>query len=229
MLKPNNLPSLELMTGAQYFRLQGVSSWDDVASLGKTSLERLIQITQENVYKLMIDASNQDELKMIRQGVNFINDELIPNAVKKPLLPRLRSECFSNGDKIFIYLGDTSSTIINSKNNWVRANVEKVEKSYRSQWFDGSANSGYYWRLTARTFEPVFDKAVLDSVVFSTSEPRVLFDWEYSYFQQINDKNFLEIFSKNAWRDWLPLWCLEREIPCQAKEMDMKMWLLASN
>jgi hypothetical protein len=225
MFNFDNLPSLELMTGRQYFRLQGVSSWEDVSILGKANLDRLLQVTQENIYRLMTDISNQDDLKAIRKGVNFINEKLIPIAIKKPLLPRLRSESFVKGDKVLIYLGDTISTIINSEDSWVKANIEEVEKSYKSDWFDGSANSGYYWRLTAKTSKSVFENGNLDSIPFSTSEPRVLLDWEYNYLTTIKDVEFLEIFSKNAWRTWLPLWCLEKNLSCDVEKMNMKVWL----
>lgn len=225
MFNFNNLPSLELMTGGQYFRLKGISCWENVSILGKANLERLLQITQENIYRLMADISNQDDLKAISKGVSFIDEKLIPIAIKKPLLPRLRSESFVKGDKVLIYLGDTASTIINSGDSWVKANIEKVEKSYKADWFDCSANSGYYWRLTAKTSKPVFENGDLDTINFSTSEPRVLLGWEYDYLKQTKDMEFLGIFSENASRTWLPLWCLERNLFCDVEKMNMKFWL----
>jgi hypothetical protein len=67
-------------------------------------------------------------------------------------------------------------------------------------------------------------------VRFSTSEPRVLLEDEFTYLQRSfsSDPAFLKMFCENAWRTWEPLWCLERETHASGAEMDMHRWLCES-
>lgn len=214
-------PSLELMFNGQRHRIKGIMSWADIEILGSNNIGRLIQISQELILKFMAEKMDKDELKLIRKGIDFL-ECLKEKSVSKPLLPRLRNESINSGDKVYIYLADTKGTI--AKYNWVKGLVIDKEKSFKSQWVDGSANSGYFWLLTVKTEEEIFSG--VNTIKFSTSEPRVLQDWELFYLKDNfgTEQQFIDIFSINANRDWFPVWCLENNISINSP-MDMKSWL----
>lgn len=222
------LPSFEMMLGNQLFRIAGVDNWDDLQYLGRVNLERFKQLAQENILQLISEGHDKYDLLTIRHGIDHIAD-LIPSAPKRPLLPRLRAESFQINEPVMIYIGDSQNHLPNT--DWIKARVTNIEKYYRHEWHDSSANSGYYWRVTATAQQQIFSNQY--SISFSTSEPRVMPLWEFNYLytlsdgdEQLNgDERFLKIYAKNANRSWQPLWCVELGIHC-AKTMDMENWLL---
>jgi hypothetical protein len=214
-------PSLESMFNGQNHRIKGIRGWKDVEILGCNNIGRLIQISQELILKFMTEQMDKDELKLIRKAIDYL-ECLKEQSVSKPLLPRLRNESINSGDNIYVYLADTKGII--AKEDWVKGLVIDKEKSFKSQWVDGSANSGYFWLLTVKTQKEIFSG--VNTIKFSTSEPRVLHEWELFYLKNNlgTDPQFIDIFSVNANRDWFPIWCLENDIPVTSP-MDMKSWL----
>src|SRR5436853_279276 len=116
-----NLPSLELMLEKYRHRLKGINTWEQIKYLGRANLERIVQLAQENILGLMADITSRDDLRLIRNGITYITDDLIPTSLKKPLLPRLRNESFRKGDRVLIYLGDTKGSL--AACNWVLATI----------------------------------------------------------------------------------------------------------
>ena len=214
-------PSLELMFNGQKHRIKGIRDWEDIEILGSNNIGRLIQISQELILKFMTEQIDKDELRLIKKGIDYL-EGLKEQFPSKPFLPRLRNENINSGDNVYIYLADTKGNM--AKHNWVKGLVIDKEKSFKSEWVDGSANSGYFWLLTVKTEEEIFSG--VNTIKFSTSEPRVLHDWELFYLKDnfSTAQKFIDIFSLNANRDWLPIWCLENDISITSP-MDMKSWL----
>lgn len=216
------LPNFQQLVGNQSERLNGIKSWENLKIIGKNNLERIVQLSQENIYKMMSEGESPEEMKEIRVGIDYIKNELIPKSLQKPNLPRLRNESFHKDDKVVTYLGDTLEII--SETDWINGIVIAVNKAFNKDWADGKPNSGYFWKVTVQTPNNVFPNK--NTFVFSTSEPRVLFDWEYDYLKNSGDFDFLQIFSDNAFREWKPLWCIENDFENDASKMNMKDWIL---
>jgi hypothetical protein len=218
----SKLPTLEAMLGSQSQRLRGIGSWEQAPSLGKRNQERLVQLTQENIHRLLADGESRDELHRLREGIAYLT-ECQETTPLKPILPRLRSERIMQGDDVYVYMGDTEGSI--APTEWVKAVITEREKGHNSAWVDSTPNSGYFWRLTATASVPFFPDVY--SIPFSTSEPRVLLTHEYDYLKRAvtDDPEFLEVFATNAWRTWSPFWCLERGLACAGEKMDMKAWI----
>src|SRR5262245_15170380 len=108
------------MLGTQSQRLRGITSWKQVPLLGKRNQERLVQLTQENIHRLLADGESRDELQRLREGIAYLT-ECQETAPIKPLLPRLRSESIMQGDDVYVYMGDTEGSI--APTNWVKANI----------------------------------------------------------------------------------------------------------
>ncbi len=219
MLK--TLPDFQLFLGNESERLQGIDSWENLARIGSNNLERILQLAQENIYRMMSSNEDVNEMKLIRKGIDFINDQLLPDSVNKPTLPRLRNEMFRKNDNVYIYLGDTPNTIIN--NDWLIGKVLNVSKAFKKDWKDGKPNSGYFWKVLLETAQYIFPNE--NKISFSTSEPRVIFDWEFEYLKNPENGEFLEIFSKNAFREWKPLWCIEKDWEVDFSKMNFKNWI----
>lgn len=222
-MQADRLPSLDTVFGRQVYRRRGITSWTDVAVLGRTNIERLVQIAQETVHGLLADGSQREDLKAVGDAIAYLQEQLASEPPVKPLLPRLRAENFRKGDAVVVYVADSPGTVAPAP--WVPAVITEVAKSYRAQWADGTPNSGYYWRLTATASIPLFPDE--RSLAFSTSEPRVLPASELEYLTNAlnSDAAFVDIYCANAWRAWHPLWCLERDIHSAGESMDMKAWL----
>src|SRR5437868_14435773 len=104
-----NLPSFDSAFGTQANRLKGIKNWEDIKTLGKLNIDRLIQIAQENSLKLMTNAE-KDEISAVKNAIDFLSALSLTDIIK-PLLPRLRNENIGNGDNVFIYIGDTAGNI----------------------------------------------------------------------------------------------------------------------
>lgn len=216
-----NLPNLQQLLGHQSDKLSGIKSWSNVEILGKNNLQRITQLAQENIYRMLSDHEDAKEMKLIHTGIDFIQNELLPKSVIKPTLPKLRNEMFRKDNFVYAYLGDTNGVII--EKGWIRGQVVDVSKAFNKDWKDGKANSGYFWKVTVEAKENIFTNS--NKIVFSTTEPRVILDWEYDYLKIGNDLDFLQIFSNNAFREWKPLWCIEKNLECHASEMNMTNWI----
>ena len=216
-----NLPDLQAFIGSESDRLSGINSWKNLENVGKNNLERIIQLAQENIYRMLSDHDDAKEMTAIRRGIDFIQNVLIPKSIVKPTLPKLRNEMFRKDDSVCAYLGDTIGTII--KTGWMQGKVADINKAFNKDWKDGKANSGYFWKVTVEFEENIFQNG--NKISFSTTEPRVILDWEYDYLKNNDDPNFLQCFSDNAFREWKPLWCIEKELQCEADKMNMKGWI----
>ncbi len=217
----DKLPNFHQLVGNQIERLNGIKSWDKLALIGKNNLERIIQLAQESIYRMMADHESANEMREIRSGIEHIENHLIPKSPNKPTLPRLRNESFHKDDPVFAYLGDTDGIVV--EKGWLYGKVIDVRKAFNKDWADGKPNSGYFWKVTVETKANIFPNE--NKFVFSTSEPRVIFDWEYDYLKNSNDAEFLQIFSDNAFREWKPLWCIEKALNCNAALMNMEDWI----
>lgn len=203
------LPSLSTLLGKHAHRLQGITAWEQIPLLGKTNIERLIQFARETTLTEMAEGAGGDELRARQSGVAFLSNALV-GADDKPLLPRLRVESFRKGDAVVLYLGDAVGSIAPAP--WVAATITAVDKAFRTDWNDGSANGGYFWRWEATAAAPVFPSQC--AVRFSTSEPRALPAEAFRYLRAASaaDPDFRAIFCANAERAWEPLWCIERGV-----------------
>ena len=217
----NNLPDFQQLTGNQSARLRGIKSWDDFAIIGKNNLERIVGLAQENVYRLMSAAENNSEIKPVKKGIDYIKNDLLPASENKPTLPRLRNELFSLDNSVYVYLGDTENTSV--EKGWVKGKVSEIAKGFNKNWKDGTPNSGYFWKVTVRFDQNIFPDE--NKISFSTSEPRAILEWEYDFLRDENNRDFLRIFSDNAYRDWKPLWCIERNSDCKSAGMNFKNWI----
>ena len=178
--------NLSQLTGNQSDKLSGIQSWDDLKIVGKSNLKRIVQLSQENIYRMMSEIADAQEMKQIRTGIDLITKELIPKSINKPTLPKLRNEVFRQSDLVCAYLGDTTKILV--EKGWLRGKVVSVSKAFNKDWKDGKPNSGYFWKVAVE-----FDRDVLlneNKIVFSTTEPRVIFDWEYNYFKNSGDGEF---------------------------------------
>lgn len=220
-----NLPALDTLFGEQHQRLHGITDWKEIASLGTANIQRLIQLAQETVQKLMAANTNYADLRELACGIDQLSAYL-SNTFQKPVLPRLRVETFHKGDLVAVYIGDSSGHF--GTTEWVQARITEIRKAYKREWADGSPNGGYFWRCEATSNVPFFPDQ--NSVAFSTSEPRVLKIDELNYLKRAeqSDPLFFQIFVSNAYRTWTPLWCIERN-GCATGEVDMRKWLLSSS
>src|SRR5437870_870343 len=103
-----------------------------------------------------------------------------------------------------------------------------IEKAFNPEWRSPEANSGYYWRITTRLRTGAPPK--FSELRFSTSEPRVLPEREFSWLRDalLTDRRFVEIFAENCRREWQPLWCLEAGIQLENPAgMNVMEWLEA--
>ncbi len=216
-----NLPNLQQLAGNQSDKLTGIKSWNELEILGKNNLQRIVQLAQENIYRMLSDHENTKEMKKNHTGIDFIQSKLLPKSINKPTLPKLRNEMFRKDNLVCAYLGDTSHIII--EKGWIKGRVIDVSKSFNKDWKDGKPNSGYFWKVTVEANKNIFQNN--NKIIFSTTEPRVIFDWEFDYLKNGNDTQFLQVFSENAFRDWKPLWCIEGNLECNASEMNMKEWI----
>lgn len=222
MITPSALPPLTaLLAVRERHRCEGINDWIVVPHLGRQNLERLLALTREYANALLTEGDARDELQTLRAGREYL-ESLLPNALNKPLLPRLRNEIFRAGQAVRVYMGDTEGVTAPS---WVRATVTDVRKGYRADWDDGLPNGGWHWRVTAVTEVPVFTAAPQREIAFSTSEPRAVSETEWDYLQNADDTVFFTAFCANASRPLVPLWCLERGLLLASGPMNMASFL----
>lgn len=140
---------------------------------------------------------------------------------RKPVLPRLRVECFRVGQQVHLLLADTPGT----REIWADAIVCEVRKHHRPKWAHHFPSRGYYWRVTARAERPLLKNAT--ALSFSTSEPRVLLLEEFEYLKRAlhEDSHFVKIYCDSARRDWNPLWCDEADLSASGEQLDLAKWL----
>jgi hypothetical protein len=170
---------------------------------------------------MLSDHEDAKEMRLIHLGIDFIQNERLPKSINKPTLPKLRNEMFCKDDFVYAYLGDTNGAII--EKGWIRGQVVEVSKSFNKEWKDGKANSGYFWKVSVEFEINIFPNN--NKIALSTTEPRVILDWEYDFLRNGDDKDFLQIFSDNAFRTWKPLWCIEKNLECKTSAMNMKDWI----
>src|SRR5215203_6221892 len=94
------LINLSQLVGNQNERLSGIKSWSNLEIIGKNNLERILQLAQENIYRMMSEHEDHQEMRKIKTSIDFINSELIPKSGDKPTLPKLRNEIFHQTDSI---------------------------------------------------------------------------------------------------------------------------------
>jgi len=220
-----DLPTLSDLLDKNSFRLQGISGWEDLSHLGTGNLRNILELVKGNGYRMLMEHPQKSEVALFRQGMQQLEHYLKQSSELKPFLPRLRMESFRHAEEVMVYLGDTQG--ITSKESWMQGIIIGVEKSYKQEFAatSGSSKNGYYWRLTAQLNEENLPWG--NTVSFSTSEPRVIPAKEFTYLKKAltEDPCFLEIYCKNARRDWEPIWCTENSLKSSGLEMDMQTWL----
>ena len=220
MNAPLELAPLPTVFDTEAFRIQGLETWDDVPKVGRQNLRMLVLTAQDAVMRA-VTSGDREALLAMRRGIDHLQRLEAEATEDKPVLPRLRRESFRVGQAVRVYVGELPGV----RPEWLQGTVSSIDKSFRSEWKSGQANSGYYWRVTA-----TFDQEVLpgrNQLPFSTSEPRVVLEAEYRYLVQAlrDDPDFVRIFSANAWRDWQPLWCQELGLEVDVRAMDLGGWL----
>ena len=196
-------------------RLRGVSDWSDVERLGRRNTERALRFARALADRELSDSTREErrERATLLQRLDTLTQE---SSLIRPVLPRLRVECFRVGQEVVVLLADTPGA---QGPHWASGTVEAVEKSHRVAW-SHHASRGYYWRVTAHLEDG-------SRLAFTTSEPRVLQRTELEELRQAasDDPRFVEIFCENARRPWHPLWCLEAGTQSRGEELDLALWL----
>jgi len=82
----DGLPPLETLVGEQFFRLHGITSWEQTAILGRANLTRLVELAQLAVNALLTTGGSRDDLREMRRGIDYLGS-LLAVAAEKPLLP----------------------------------------------------------------------------------------------------------------------------------------------
>jgi hypothetical protein len=220
-LPGGSLPSLDSLFGSEAHRLRGLKSWSDLPLLGRLNLVRLQHLAQEQAYANLA-RDQREELRELQPGLRELGRLAEHAQERRPMLPRLRVEMFHPGDRLSIFLGDSPGTLVQG---WVDARVEKVAKNHRPEWVSPQANSGYFWEVTASAERDLFPNS--RQIRFSTTEPRVLPQGEFHYllWAERFESRFFEIFVENAWRDWTPLWCIDRHTTIDPAKIDYASWL----
>ena len=200
----------EVCCNKDRYRFGGINSMNDLATLGQGNLKRVRELLQERALEMVsrreTDRDDREKQQTALAHLEFLLREKREN---KPFLPRLRNELFCTKDEIRVYLGDTLGTADNAP--WVSGTIIRVEKALRPEWRTAEANSGYFWQSTAVITSA---NGVSQSIVFSTTEPRVLLRREYDWLQnaRTNDEAFFNIWCENATREWVPIWGLNANV-----------------
>jgi hypothetical protein len=215
------LPAIESLFTRNRDRLQGVRGWPDIARIGSSNLRRLRELLAEDANAAVASELPLSERQEWSQAAEALRQLVEQVTEDKPLLVRFRVESFQIGAGVHVYCGDTPGSLVSG---WVSGKVIAVEKAYRPEWYDGSANAGYYWQISIRP-----DRAVLrDSAVLrcSTSEPRLQHSADCRELSRAihADPEFFRIFSDNAQRAWAPIWCLERGLQLSRAGTTMRDW-----
>jgi hypothetical protein len=210
---PDQLPSLESVFGTDFFRLHGVSSWEQLPALGTRNQQRILALAQEQcLLDFHQDNLDRQEQRQRQLAIQFLKQ--IPTVADElPVLPRLRLEHFQRHDTIRVFVGDTPGVFdgVADDIGWVQATITKVEKGFRAEWQTVKANSGFFWLSTATILEP--RNLAFSTLQFTTSEPRVFKEAEWQHLISGScSSTFLEVLIRNAQRDWLPYWFLERKL-----------------
>jgi hypothetical protein len=209
------------------WRIQGISSWQDVSLLGSLNLGRLVELVQARlVASLHQHQLDPDERRSLVRGLDALQSLLASRLPPKPLLPRLRNESFHQGDSVQVFLGDSpGSHFQNTCNPWIAGKVTRVDKAFNPAWASGEPNSGYHWQVTVETSVEVFPRTSI--LRFSTSEPRALKQHEFDSLTTTlhEDPAFFSLWCSNARRDWSPIWCLERNQTIDPSLVDFARWL----
>jgi hypothetical protein len=195
--------------------------------LGRANLDRLLELARERAASGMHRGSlDRQELAALGPGLRWLEALVRDAGERKPVLPRLRVEHFRRNDALKIYVGDSPGVVAGT--SWVKARAIAVAKAHNPAWVTSEPNSGYFWQITARADCEIFPGT--DVVRFSTSEPRALLAEEV---RQLRDEvaastAFAALWCENAWRDWSPMWCLERGTRIDPSGVDFARWLRPS-
>jgi hypothetical protein len=165
----------------------------------------------------------REELTALGPGLRHLEALARDTVERKPVLPRVRVEHFHPDDALEIYLGDSPGA--GAGRSWVKARAVAVVKANNPAWVTSEPNSGYFWQITARADCEIFPGT--DVVRFSTSEPRALLAEEICRLRDevAASTPFAALWCENAWRDWSPMWCLERGTSIDPSSVDFVRWL----
>jgi hypothetical protein len=220
----SELPSFAFLFDENAWRLQGLRSWPDISLLGRANLDRLLELARERAAGAMHRGSlDRQELAALGPGLRRLELLARDTLERKPVLPRLRVEHFRRDDALEIFVGDSPGTVAGT--SWVEARVMAVTKAHNPAWVTSEPNSGYFWQITARVERELFPGT--DLVRFSTSEARALLAEEVRQLREevAASTAFSALWCENAWRDWTPLWCLERGMRIDPSGVDFARWL----
>lgn len=200
--------NLDLVLGPHAFRLAGITA-TELPLLGRQNLLRIAAFVEENLLRGDFDAFERGE---VIGGLNRLR-ELAADAASKPVLAPLRSGIpMRVGERVHVYLGDTPG----EDDRWEPATVAAVVKDYKREWA-ATRDGGYYWRL-----ELQLERG--GRLACSSTEPRVIPSDEFRYLTSDQDPDFVKLYSKNAQKDWQPIWCIERRVEAPTARMDLVKW-----
>lgn len=214
-----SLPIEELRRalGSSAERIQGIGSWADLAVLGRANLVAVRDLLAQSALQAANDG-DREAASLARDAGSLVERPLARTTETKPVLPRLRRESFRVGEPVHLFVGEWAED-----EPWRPARVTSIEKAFRSEWQRDAAR-GFYWRVTA-----TLDRAVegIRLFPFSTSEPRAVPSAELGWWIDARDRErrFLDVYAANAFREWQPLWCLERRRPVDPRAMRFDDWL----
>lgn len=214
---------LPMLLGPHAERLRGIQGWEDLQHLGSLNLQRLVDFAA----KAMLDEASdmdRDERAQRAAALERLKGLQRSSVVCKPVLPRLRVECFRVGQTVRLLLADTPG----AQEVWGSATVCEVAKRHKPEWAHHFPSRGYYWRVTAHAERPLLRGA--SDLAFSTSEPRVLPAEELDFLKRALHEvpDFVRIFCENARRSWNPIWCDEANVCATGEDLDLAVWLEAA-
>jgi hypothetical protein len=206
---------LGVVLGPHAHRLRGLRRWEELGGLGSANLARLLDFARKALQDELPELG-RDERGPRAEALGQLEVLLRASEGTKPVLPRLRVECFRVGQPVHLLLADTPG----ERQRWAAATVCEVSKHHNPAWSDHFPSRGYYWRVVARLQDG-------RALAFSTSEPRVLSDPELASLRRAlrEDPQFVHIFCENARRDWNPIWCDEAGVWASGEALDLAHWL----
>jgi hypothetical protein len=199
-------------------RFRGITGWDDLQHLGRTNMNRLVELARDRINAALAEG-RADDVRERAGAIDALGTIAAGCTADLPMLPRIRVELFRLGMPVRIFLGDSPGSL---STGWADDRVTHLAKGFRSEWSTGRGNSGWFWEVTAEASQELFPRQ--RSVRFSTTEPRVLPDHDLGRVRDA-PPHFRRVFCQNAWREWHPLWCIDRGVGIDVARVDFEAWL----
>lgn len=218
-----NVLPLTALLGPHAHRLRGIEGWSDLPLLGAPNLAHLLDFARKAA---LDEQDTMDRAERAERRDSLAELDALARATEgwKPVLPRLRVECFRVGQAVRLLLADTPG----AHEGWASATIREVSKRHKPEWAHHFPSRGYYWRLTAAGETPLLGASA--DLAFSTSEPRVMVLRELEFLKRARteDPAFLHIYCDNARRIENPIWCEENGVAASGEALDLHRWLDAA-